>query len=347
MSNVVAVPYSIKQVGQCQAFVWDLLSAFNAQKWDEGAALIDKKLDKTNKDINTWNIAFDFCRLSKKEDVLDSITSKYAICFNKPPPDWVGSDTKAIDSGSASEGVTLNLISVSTPESEQYAEIHKSMQSKKTALLVKFTPGKPLSWQETAVQRLAAILNEAQKLKIPVFGEHIELPLLHIKKMPADSRTEQDWDVMFFCLKLLNKENKIEEEALNYSMAKGMSPPTYTPFPKADKAQWFSSNTSTAQEDDVYNPVIVLNGAIANYMSNIQNRIVSRLQSKPAVILDMRGLTHIDFTSALELVKLHDKIWSNSRKLYAVEPSSYIVKAMLTLAGWPNASFQTMPNQSK
>lgn len=340
------VPYAIKPAGQYSALVWNTLAAFHSQQWDSGASLIEKQLDKEEKQLDTWNICFDFCRLSKKDKTLDTITSRYATIFNKPPPDWIGAEVESI-STSKSDGVTLNLISVSTPESEQYSDVHKQILDKKTALLVKFTPGKPLSWQETAVQRLSAILNDVQKLKIHVFGEHIELPLLHIKKMPADSRTMQDWDVLFFCLKILNKESEFEEEALNYAMAKGMSPPTYTPFPKADKSQWFSSTSAATSnnEDDLTNPVIVLNGAISNAMATLQQRVVARLQSKPAVILDMRGLTHIDFTSAVDLVKLHDKIWSsNARKLYAVEPSLIIKKILLT-AGWPQQSFQTMPNQ--
>lgn len=340
------VPYLVKPSGQYSTLVWNTLAAFHAQQWDSGSALIEKCLDKEEKQLDTWNICFDFCRLSKKDVTLDTITSRYATIFNKPPPDWIGTEVAAINT-STSDGITLSLISVSTPESEQYADVHKAILDKKTALLVKFTPGKPLSWQETAVQRLSAILNDIQKLKIPVFGEHIELPLLHIKKMPADSRTMQDWDVLFFCLKILGKESEFEEEALNYAMAKGMSPPTYTPFPKADKALWFSSSTTNASatEDDLTNPVIILNGAISNSMSTLQQRVVARLQSKPAVILDMRGLTHIDFTSAVDLVKLHDKIWSsNARKLYAVEPSLIIKKILLT-AGWPQTSFQTMPNQ--
>lgn len=343
MSTPVS-PYAVKQVGQCQALVWELMTAFNNMKLDDGVSLIEKKLDKHETHVDTWNICFDFCRLSKKEQTLDTITSRYATIFNKPPPEWISLPISDINNSSNTDGITLNIISVSTPESEQYADVYKSLSEKKTALLVKFTPGKPLSWQETAVQRLSHILNEVQKLKVPVFGEHIELPLLHIKKMPADSRSGQDWDILFFCLKILNRENEFEEEALTYSMASGMSPPTYTPFPKADKSTWFSnSSTSNNQEDDLSNPVIILNGPISNHISNLQQRIVGRLQSKPAVILDMRGLTHIDFTSAIDLVKLHERVWSsNARKLYAVEPSLFI-KTMLITAGWPVSSFQTMP----
>ena len=334
-------PYVLAKNGTFDATLFKVIASFSSQDWDNGVDIIEKTLDKTQKHADIWNTCFDFCRLSKKSATLDTITSRYATIFNKPPPEWISKEVESV-AANKSSGLTLSLSSVSTPESEQYGEIHKTLLDKKTALLIKFTPGKPLSWQETGVQRLAAILNDAQKLKVPVFGEHIELPLIHIKKMPADARQTQDWDIMFFCLKLLNKETEFEEEALNYAMAKGMSPPTYAPFPKADKAAWFSA-ASSASEDDINNPVIMLSGALTTSMSTLQQRVVARLQTKPAVILDLRGLTHIDFTSAVDLVKLHEKVWaSNARKLFAVEPSIIIMKTML-LAGWPATSFQTMP----
>ena len=333
--------YAIKHISSCRQLVWQILDAFNNQKWDDGIELIDKKLDKDEKTIEIWNICFDFCRLSKRKNMLDTITARYANIFNIPPPDWISHEVSSIHA-TTSEGIVLNIISVSTPESEQYTAIHKTILDKKTAILIKFTPGKPLSWQETGVQRLAAILNDIQKLKIPVFGEHIELPLLHIKKMSADTRSVQDWDVLFFCLRLLGKEAEFEEEALNYAMLKGMSPPSYVPFPKIDKHQWFKTTPSINDEDDITNPIIILNGSLASSMTSLQQRIVVRLQSKPAVILDLRGLTHIDFTSAISLIKLHDKVWTNNtRKLFAVEPSA-IIKRLLIISGWPEASFQTM-----
>ncbi len=344
---MTATPYLVKSMGACTHLTWEILKAFNSQSWDMGTAIIEKELTSDEKNIDTWNICFDFCRLAKKSNTLDVITTRYASIFNKPPPEWIGTDVTT-NNTAPSDGITLALISVSTPESEQYAQIQKQILEKKTAVLIKFTPGKPLSWQETGVQRLASICNDIQKLKIPVFGEHIELPLLHIKKMPADARLIPDWDILFFCLKLLGKEQDFDEEALNYAMAKGMSPPTYIPFPKADKSLWFKNATVAAQEeDDISNPVIMLNGALSTHISALQNRILARLQSKPAVILDMRGLTHIDFTSAATLIKLHDKVLTNNqRKIYVVEPS-VIIKKLLTTAGLSEKSLQTTAPQIK
>lgn len=340
MSTIRQETYSVKSTGSCPVVVWQALCDFGAKQWDEGAKNLLSQLDKTQKSTDTWAVAFDFCRLAGKKETLNLLTEKYAAQFEKAPPEWVNIPASMPESLNNSKGVTLTILSVSNPESEQYAVAREQLEKTKTALLVKFTPGKPLSWQSTAVERLARIIVDAGSWKLPVFGENLDVASNHITRINADSRTDADWDVLFFCLRGLNRVDDFEEQAFQFAMVKGISPPSFAPLPEAEKSKWFESvDTPKESSDDANNDTITVSGSLSTAMHSIQTKTVQKLQTKLSVTIDMQGISHIDFSSAMDFVALHDKL-SHSKRTVIVHKPSVLVRQMLLTVGLPASSIK-------
>lgn len=340
MSTPRIEPYSIKVTGICPTVVWQALCDFGNKQWDEGAKNLLSQMDKTVRNTETWAVAFDFCRLSGKKDVLNTLTEKYASIFGKAPPEWVNIQAKTPEPPSASKGATLNILSVTIPESEQYESIRIQLETSRTALLIKFTPGKPLSWQSGAVERLARTIADVTSWKLPIFGENLEVAVTHILKINADSRTENDWNILFFCLRCMARVEEFEEQAFQYAMAKGISPPSYSPLHNEDKSKWFE--TAESKKDigqDTGGDIISASGSLSAIMHTINSKAVQRLQTKPSVTIDMQAISHIDFSSAMDFVAMHDKLALSKRTVLVNKPSA-LVKQMLITVGLPEKSIK-------
>lgn len=341
MSNVRVEAYKVRSTGNCPQVVWQAMCDFGAKQWDEGSQSLLSRMDKTQKSLETWAIAFDFCRLSGKKETLSLLTEKYASIFEKAPPEWVNIPPQTPEPQSSSKGVTLAIMSLTNPESENYESARLKLEKAKTALLIKFTSGKALSWQAAAVEKLAKAIADATTWKLPIYGENLDVATAHLSKINADARTDADWAILFFCLRVLGNEAEFEDQAFQFAMAKGISPPSYAPLPQDDKSKWFETlDDGKAPEDDPTNDTITVSGALADAMHSIQTRTVQKLQTKPTVIIDMQGIAHIDFTSAMDFVAMHDKLALSKRSVHIQKPSM-LVKQMLITAGLAESSIKS------
>lgn len=315
--------------------VWRTICFFSNGQTDDAAKYLEATLTNQERNSQAWLVGFDFCRLTAKHSTLSKLTERYAEVFSKPPPDWI-SQPVAQPETNQSNGSTLNILSVSNPESDQYVTVFSTVLEKKTAMLLKFTPGRALSWQETAVQRLAKGIETLRKAKLPIYIEAPDVVLSHIKKIAFDRRTDADWGVLFYFLLYVNQENVFEDEALQFTLVKGISPPSFEILKDPPIKTWF--NTGSATADDAGNTV-ALAGPLSNHMGTLSSRITQRLQKQEAVTLDLRGVSQADWTSIFDIATLHNRIWdSGSRKLFIVRPSALVLK-MFECAGIPDKTF--------
>ena len=328
MSIKVETP-GLRALPTVPEIVWRTICFFSNGQTDDAAKYLEATLTNQERSGQAWLVGFDFCRLTAKHSTLSKLTERYAEVFNKPPPDWI-SQPVAQPELNQSRGSTLNILSVSNPESDQYLTTFSSILEKKTALLLKFTAGRALSWQETAVQRLAKGLETLKKANIPIYIEAPDVVLSHIKKIAFDRRTDSDWSILFYFLLYVNQESAFEDEALQFTLVKGISPPSFEILKAPPIKAWFDTGSATA--DDAGNTVALV-GALSNHMGTLSSRITQRLQKQEAVTLDLRGVSQADWTSIFDIATLHNKIWdTGSRKLFIVRPSALVLK-MFECAG--------------
>ena len=318
--------------------VWKTLGFYANHQIDEGVRYLTSVLTEQEPSKEAWWVGFDFCRLSGKEAAQAALTEKYAAVFNRPPPDWTSYAAQPLQV-TTSKGQVLNVLTISNPESEQYATAFTAAQEKKTAILLKFTPKRQLSWQENAVQRLAKGIDALKKAKVPVYLENPEVILEHIKRIAFDRRTDADWGILFYTLLYTNHETLFEEEALQYTLAKGMSPPSFEKLGYPPQHTWFDGAPVATYTDNDTGHTIVLNGNLAQQIGGLSQRVSARLQRQESIILDLRGINQADWTSVFEIAGLHHKIWAtNSRKMFISKMTPLMTK-MLELAGVPESSF--------
>ena len=315
---------ALKQFPLTTDVAWKTLCYFSNNQVEEGEKYLASVLTKDEKTPAAWMIGFDFCRLTGKKNVLAQLTERYAGIFHKPPPDWI---TQPVDQPEqqSSKGTIINILSVSNPESEQYNAAFTAVQEKKTALLLKFGVGRALSWQDIAVQRLSKGIETLRKLNIPIYVEQPDVAMQHIKKIAFDRRTDADWVILFYLLLYTNQEPAFEEEALQYTLVKGMSPPSFEKLKYAPIQNWFDSSGAASADEST--GAIVLTGVLSNHIGGLASRITQRLQKQESVTLDLRGISHADWTSIFEITNLHNKIWeTGSRKLFITRPTALINK---------------------
>lgn len=319
--------------------VWRTICFFSNGQTDDAVKYLESTLTEQERGTQAWLVGFDFCRLTAKHSTLSKLTERYAAVFSRPPPDWISMPVTQPEVNK-SKGSTLNILSVSNPESDQYLTVFGAILEKKTALLLKFTPGRALSWQETAVQRLSKGIEAMRKANLPIYIESPEVVLGHIKKIAFDRRTDADWSVLFYFLLYTAQEHIFEEEALQFTLVKGISPPSFEVLKNPAIKTWFDIGAATTE--DAGN-IISLAGPLSNHMGTISTRVTQRLQKQESVTLDLRGVSHADWTSIFDIATLHHKIWeSGSRKLYIVRPSTLILK-MFECASVPDKSFVVAP----
>lgn len=314
---------------------WRTICFFSNSQNDDAAKYLESALTDTERSTQAWLVGFDFCRLTAKHSTLSKLTERYASVFNKPPPDWISQPVTQPETNQSKGGV-LNILSVSNPESEQYPTIFQTALEKKTAVLLKFSPGRVLSWQEMAVQRLAKGIESMRKANLPIYIEAPDVVLSHIKKIAFDRRVDADWSVLFYFLLYTDQETVFEEEALQFTLVKGISPPSFEVLKNPPIKTWFDIGSATTE--DAGN-TIALAGPLSNHMGTLSSRITQRLQKQESVTLDLRGVSQADWTSIFDIASLHNKVWdSGSRKLYIVRPSALVLK-MFECAGIPDKTF--------
>ncbi len=316
---------------------WRTICYFSNGQNDDAAKYLEASLNEQEKNTQAWLVGFDFCRLTAKQSTLSKLTERYAAVFSRPPPDWI-SQPVAQPELNQSKGSSLSILSVSNPESDQYLTVFNTVAEKKTAVLLKFTPGRMLSWQDTAVSRLAKGIESLRKANLPIYIEAPEIVLGHIKKIPLDRRSDADWSVLFYFLLYTNQEAVFEEEALQFTLVKGISPPSFEALKHPPIKTWFDVAVGTTEDSG---NTIALAGPLSNHIGTLSNRIAQRLQSQESVTLDLRGVSQADWTSIFDIALLHNKIWaSGSRKLFIVRPSALVLK-MFECAGLPDKTFTT------
>jgi hypothetical protein len=323
--------YSVKPGQPMPLPIWKIIHAFTTNRIEDGTLAIETGFSPDMVAQEPWMVAFDFCRLSGKTATLTILTEKYASIFNKAPPDWV---SKSVSVADTNKGVLLNILSMTAPESEQYPALISQAADKKTALLIKFTPNRPLSWQELAASRLASGIKQLQQRNVPIYIENPQVVVAHMKTFPMDRRTDADWTILLYTLLFMQDESAFEEEALQFTLVKGISPPSFEKFSYPPAAQWFSA----AGSDDDKSNVITAQGALLNDSTLVQ-RIKNKLQKHTAVIVDMRAVTQIDWKTLSDLLFLFNQVVdSNSRKMYFAKPSPLLHK-VLQLSGIPDSIF--------
>lgn len=314
---------------------WQTICYFSNGQHDDAARYLESALNENEKNTPAWMIGFDLCRLTAKHATLSKLTERYANVFSRPPPDWILQPV-AQPVVNQSKGSTLNILSVSNPESEQYITTFNLVLEKKSAVLLKFTIGRSLSWQEMAVQRLAKGIETLRKANIPVYIESPEILLSHVKKIAFDRRTDSDWTALFYFLLYTGQETLFEEEALQFTLAKGISPPSFETLNNPPMKTWFDVGGSTTEEDG-HN--ISLQGVLSNHIGTLTSRITQKLQKQESVTLDLRGVSQADWSSIFDIVAIHNKIWdTGSRKLYIIRPTALLAK-MFECAGIPERSY--------
>lgn len=315
--------------------VWRTICYFSNGQNDDAAKYLEGALTDNEKNTQAWLVGFDFCRLTAKQSTLSKLTERYAAVFSRPPPDWI-SQPVAQPETNQSKGSVLNILSVSNPESDQYLTVFNTCIEKKSAVLLKFSAGRTLSWQEMAVQRLAKGIETLKKANIPVYVENPDVVLGHIKKIAFDRRADADWSVLFYFLLYTNQEAVFEDEALQFTLVKGISPPSFEQLKYPPIKTWF--DVGAAASEDAGN-TITLVGSLSNHMGTLSSRITQRLQKQESVTLDLRGVSQADWTSIFDIVQLHNKIWeTGSRKLFIIRPSALVLK-MFECANIPDKSF--------
>lgn len=341
MSSMAFDTPGLKELPSMPFPVWKILGFYANHQIEEGIQFLSASLTEQEQSKESWWIGFDFCRMAGKESVQAMLTEKYAAVFNRPPPDWTSHPVQPLQAPT-SKGQTLNILTVSNPESEQYAAAFSIAQDKKTAMLLKFTPGRQLSWQETAVLRLSKHMEALKKAKIPIYLEHPDVALEHIKKIPFDRRTDADWSILFYILLYTNSESLFEDEALQYTLAKGMSPPSFEKLGYPAQNMWFDGAPAILLTDEETGHILVLNGNLANQVVGLSQRVSARLQRQESIVLDMRGINQSDWSSVFEIANLHQKIWAtNSRKMFVSKMTPLLTK-MLEISGIPERSFMTV-----
>ena len=334
MSIKVETP-GLRALPTVPEIVWRTICFFSNGQTDDAAKYLEDTLTNQERSSQAWLVGFDFCRLTARHSTLSKLTERYAEVFNKPPPDWISLPV-AQPEINQSNGSLLNILSVSNPESDQYVTMFSTVIEKKTAILLKFTPARALSWQDTAVQRLSKGIDALRKVNIPIYIEAPDVVLLHIKKIAFDRRTDADWSILFYFLLYVNQESVFEDEALQFTLAKGISPPSFETLKNPPIKNWF--NTGSATADDSGNTV-ALAGPLSNHIGTLSSRITQRLQKLESVTLDLRGVSQADWTSIFDIASLHNKVWdSGSRKLFIVRPSALVLK-MFECAGIPDKTF--------
>lgn len=322
MSIKVDTP-GLRALPMVSDIVWRTICFFSNGQNDDAAKYLEGALSDEEKNTQAWMVGFDFCRLTAKQATLSKLTERYAAVFSRPPPDWISTPV-AQPEINQSKGSTLNILSVSNPESDQYLTVFNTCVDKKSAVLLKFSVGRTLSWQETAVQRLSKGIETLKKANIPIYVENPDVVLGHIKKIAFDRRTDADWSVLFYFLLYTNQESAFEEEALQFTLVKGISPPSFEVLKYPAIKTWFDVGAATT--DDAGN-TIALVGSLSNHMGTLSNRITQRLQKQESVTLDLRGVSQADWTSVFDIVQLHNKIWeTGSRKLFIIRPSALVLK---------------------
>lgn len=334
MSIKVETP-GLRALPTVAEIAWRTICFFSNNQTDDAIKYLESVLTEKERSPQAWLIGFDFCRLTAKHSTLSKLTERYAAVFNKPPPDWISLPVAQPETNQ-SKGGTLNILSVSNPESDQYVTVFNTAMEKKTAVLLKFTSGRALSWQDMAVQRLAKGIEGMRKANLPVYIEAPDVVLGHIKKIAFDRRADADWSVLFYFLLYVNQETAFEDEALQYTLVKGISPPSFEVLKHPPIKTWFDIGSAAAE--DAGN-TIALAGPLSNHIGTLSSRITQRLQKQESVTLDLRGISQADWTSIFDIAQLHNKIWdSNSRKLFIVRPSPLVLK-MFECAGVPDKSF--------
>lgn len=315
--------------------VWRTICFFSNGQNDDAARYLEATLTEDELSTQAWLVGFDFCRLTAKHSTLSQLTERYAAVFSRPPPDWI-SQPVAQPETNQSKGSTLNILSVSNPESDQYPTVFSTVLEKKSAILLKFTPGRALSWQETAVLRLSKGIESLLKAHLPVYLEAPDVVLSHINKIPFDRRTDADWSVLFYFLLYTNQETQFEEDALQFTLVKGISPPSFEVLKHPPIKTWFDVGATTTEDAGA---TIALAGPLSNHIGTLSSRVTQRLQKQESVTLDLSGVSQADWTSIFDIAQLHNKIWdSNTRKLFIVRPSALVLK-MFECAGVPDKSF--------
>ena len=332
-------PYILKSYPPLSEITWKTLSFFSNNQIDPGIKYLEQVLVKEERAPEPWLVGFDFCRLSNSKETLSTLTERYASIFNRPPPDWISNQVEAVEVNT-SKGSTLNVLSMSNPESEQYGNAFTAALDKKTAVLLKFNPSRALSWQATAVQRLAKGIESCRKAKIPVYIEHPEVVTNHLKTIPPDQRTEHDWAVLFYFLLVSGSESAFENEALQFTLVQGVSPPSFEKLNDVPMSTWFSSSESSDSEDT--SNIIVLQGSLNNHLSLITQKTQQKLNKNKSVILDLRGIHQADWNSIFDIANLHNKVWATgSREFYIGTPTALLHK-MFTFAQIPEKSYKQL-----
>ena len=334
MSIKVETP-GLRALPSVSEISWRTICFFSNGQTDDAANYLELSLTNQERNTQAWLVGFDFCRLTAKHSTLSKLTERYAEVFNKPPPDWI-SQPVAQPKINQSKGSTLNILSVSNPESDQYVTIFNSVLEKKTAILLNFATGRALSWQDAAVQRLSKGIESMLKAKLPIYIEAPDVVLGHIKKIAFDRRTDADWSVLFYCLLYTNQESVFEDEALQFTLAKGISPPSFEALKHPPIQTWFDVGSDAAEDAG---STIALAGPLSNHMGTLSSRLTQRLQKQEAITLDLNGVSQVDWTSVFDIAALHNKIWdSGHRKLFIARPSPLVHK-MFECAGIPEKTF--------
>lgn len=303
-----AIAYANDDVAHCESVLKDSLHAMNGLPGTEVL----------------WLMLFDTFRMTNQRDAFGQIELEYAKRFEKQPPAWKNMSDQVVASGGAAGAVPFkgDLVAANVVALDAFAQAVEKADKP-----LRYDFGKVKAIDSAACERVVEILAKGKKLKrnVELLGIDTLVKLLE-PLVKAKDTNQPYWLVLLECYQRQAKAEIFDEVALDFAITFELSPPAYEAPPvSAKKAAPAAKPAEPPKDDAFYVDGELLGGGKIEGLD-------AYLAGRDAVVIDMSGVTRIDFSRAGVLFSALQPCCMKGVSITLRYPN-YLVAALLKVVG--------------
>ena len=271
-----------------------------------------------------WLMLFDVFRLTNQREAFSQIELEYAKRFEKQPPVWKNmAEQSAATAGAA--GALLfkgDLLGNNVVSLDAFAQ---ALEKADKPLRYDFSKVKAVD--VAACERMLEVLARGKKLKrsLELIGLDALIKLLD-PLVKAQDRNQPYWLMLLECYQRQAKQEVFDDVALEFAITFELSPPAYEAPPASAKKMTMAPKPVEAPKDDAfYVAGEMLGGGKIDGLE-------AYLSGREKVVIDMSGVTRIDFSNAGVLFSALQPCCMRGVSI-ALRYPNYLVAALLKVVG--------------
>lgn len=311
-----------------QAVIEQAAIAYANENDDEALSVLTEAVrvpDRSPTAERIWLMLFDLCQVTGNREAFAEIELEFAQRFEKQPPVWTEAATAAAVTAAVGAAVVFkgDLVGDNTTG----FNLAQQAFDKATARF-RLDLSRVKTIDEAGCQSLLDLLARARKLKreVELLGMDTVGALLE-PKIAGEDKAQSYWQLLLEILQRQGRQEDFDNVALSFAITFEISPPSFelAPSKAAEKPAKTAVKAHLVRPDDAF----YLEGEI---LGGKVDGLEGWFGEREKVIIDLAGVTRMDFTSAGAMLNIMMPYWQRGTSITLRHPNR-LVAELLAVVG--------------